>query len=79
MAHLPIEIPPPGFDELSPEEQREYVRQLAALVDGTGTGPQALDPALVEAIRNRRERHRSHPEEAVPWEEVKARLLATWG
>ncbi len=79
MAQLPIEIPPPGFEQLSEDEQREYVRQLAALVDEAAASERPLSPELIDEVRRRRERHRAHPEEAVPWEVVRERLLAKWG
>jgi hypothetical protein len=34
------------------------------------------DPNLIEALRERLEHHKNHPDEVSTWEEVRARVLA---
>jgi hypothetical protein len=60
-----LPLPPPGFDDLSADEQIEYVQ---ALWDTN---------CHLEIARERLARYRAHPEEALPWEEVRGELLRT--
>ena len=74
MSHA-LQVPPPGFEDLSVEEQIEYIHSLwevlAARPDRVPV-PQwhreILDERLVEFERD--------PEEGSPWEELRAELDA---
>ena len=68
-----IPVPPPGFDQLSQDEKLSYIEMLLERIEDE---PIRLSDEQVALLRSRRERHRAHPEEALPWEEVKASLLA---
>jgi putative addiction module component (TIGR02574 family) len=75
LSHVPI--PPPGFDDLPRDEQLDYIERLIDRVEGE-RGGFALRPEVVQEIRARRERDRLHPEEALPADEVRARLRAKY-
>jgi putative addiction module component (TIGR02574 family) len=69
----PLSIPP-GFESLPVKQQVEYVRALWKKI---------ADPQEVpspewhrEIVRQRLAEHRENPDVAVPWEEVRAELLA---
>lgn len=67
-------IPPTGFADLSVEEQIDYVQDLW---DWIAARPEDIpvrdwQRALID---ERLRQHEAHPEDAVPWEEVRERLL----
>jgi putative addiction module component (TIGR02574 family) len=69
-----LKVPPPGFEELSVEEQIDYVQALwnviAARPDRVAVPDwhhQLLDERLAEYERN--------PDEGVPWEDFRTELL----
>ena len=69
----PVKIPPPGFDQLSVDEQIIYVQELWDRI--------SADPDQVpipdwhrEVIRERLERLAQNPEPAEPWPVVRERL-----
>lgn len=65
-----VPIPPPGFDELSAEQKIEYVQSLWEWV--TARRDDVPVPEWhMRVIKERVERHRAHPEEAIPWEQVR--------
>lgn len=68
----PLPIPPPGFDEISVEEQIDYVQ---ALWDRIAERPDQIPiPAWhEEIIAERLESYRKDPSHVIPWEEVKAK------
>ncbi len=69
-----MEIPPPGFDNLSVDEQGEYVQDLW---DWISARPEDIPVAdwQKELIEERLSEHEAHPEAAIPWTEVRSRLL----
>jgi putative addiction module component (TIGR02574 family) len=69
-----LEIPPPGFDALSVDAQIEYVQDLW---DWIAARPEDIPVAdwQKELIERRLREHEANPEAAIPWEEVRSRLL----
>ena len=69
-----VEIPPPGFDNLSVDEQIEYVQDLW---DWISARPEDIPVAdwQKELIEERLSEHEAHPEAAIPWAEVRSRLF----
>jgi len=68
----PIPFPPPGFDELSKEEQLNYVEELANYV-----GPEAEETIPEWHWRILAERMATSSEDlehGIPWEEFKQEL-----
>lgn len=65
-----VPIPPPGFDELSAEEKIEYVQSLWERVTARPHDVPVPEWYMC-VIKERVERHRTHPEETIPWEEVR--------
>ena len=71
MPSSPVPNPPPGFDELSPEEQIEYLQRLwnhIAADDSKIDVPQWHRDILRQRISE------DTSEEASSWDEVKKRL-----
>jgi putative addiction module component (TIGR02574 family) len=68
------EMPPPGFGDLSVDEQIEYVQDLW---DWIAARPEDVPVPewQKEMIEERLRHHEANPEDTVPWEEVRARLL----
>ena len=68
------EMPPPGFGDLSVDEQIEYVQDLW---DWIAARPEDVPVPewQKEMIEERLRQHEANPEDTVPWEEVRARLL----
>jgi putative addiction module component (TIGR02574 family) len=71
----PLTVAPPGFDDLSPDEQVEYVQALwnriAASPDRVPVPEwhkKLLDERLADADAN--------PDDSVPWDEVREELEA---
>ncbi len=77
MAHQPLS-PPPGFADLSRDEQLRYVEALLEVIDGAETGV-VLDDERKQLLQDRLARHRTHPEEALAWEDVRAELAREFG
>jgi putative addiction module component (TIGR02574 family) len=68
-----VPIPPPGFDELTVDEQIEYVQLLW---DRIAERPDDV-PAVEwhsRVIAERLERYQDDPSHVVSWEEVRARV-----
>ena len=67
-----VSIPPRGFDDLSVEEQIDYVQDLW---DWIAARPEVPVPDWQKALIDERLReHEANPEDTVPWEEVRERL-----
>ncbi len=66
----PLPIPPPGFDELTPDEKLQYV---AALWDRIVAEQSELpiSEAQRAVLRDRLAAHRANPEAARPWSEAR--------
>lgn len=69
-----LPLPPPGFDDLSVEEQLDYVQSLWDRI--------SAQPAEIpvpdwhrRVIDDRLAAHRADPAAAVPWDEVRQGLL----
>jgi putative addiction module component (TIGR02574 family) len=65
-----VQVPPPGFDDLSVEEQIDYVQELWDRI--------AAKPEIVpvpewhkELIDERLKKHRENPSDARSWSEVR--------
>jgi putative addiction module component (TIGR02574 family) len=71
--HIPI--PPPGFDDLTVDEQLDYVQTLWQRI---ATHPEqiAVPDWHQRLIESRLEAHRVHPEAAVPWEQAQSAIAA---
>lgn len=69
-----VEIPPPGFDDLSVDEQIDYVQDLW---DWIAARPEEIPVPewQKELIDERLRQHKANPADTVPWTEVRARLL----
>ncbi len=69
-----VEIPPPGFDSLPVDEQIDYVQDLW---DWIAARPEDIPVSdwQKKLIDERLRQHEANPEDTVPWEEVRARLL----
>lgn len=65
-----LPIPPPGFDELTPEEKVLYV---AALWDRIAAEPERMpiSEEQRDLLRQRLAAHRANPSAARPWSEVR--------
>ncbi|MBK7583337.1 MAG: addiction module protein [Myxococcales bacterium] len=70
-----LPIPPPGFDELSPEEK---VRYLTALWDRVVEQQDALpmSDAQRALVRERLAAHQANPDAARPWSEARRDIEA---
>jgi putative addiction module component (TIGR02574 family) len=60
--------------QLTPKERRDLVEELCAAVEEDEAF--ALTPEQMTEIDRRIAEHQSDPSSAVPWEEVRDRLLA---
>ncbi|HSF19066.1 MAG TPA: addiction module protein [Vicinamibacteria bacterium] len=69
-----VEIPPPGFDNLSVDEQIEYVQDLW---DWIAARPEDIPVAdwQKDVAELRLREYRANPNAVVPWAEVRTRLL----
>lgn len=69
-----LEIPPPGFDNLSVDEQIEYVQDLW---DWIAARPEDIPVAdwQKDIAEARLREYRANPDGVVPWAEVRTRLL----
>jgi putative addiction module component (TIGR02574 family) len=68
-----LQVPPPGFDELSVEEQIEYVQ---ALWDRIAAHPEKvpIPEWQREELDRRLDDLEKNPDEGVTWEELRAKL-----
>ena len=68
-----LPVPPPGFDDLRPEEKLEYV---SALWDRIREEQDRLPVSNehLQVIRERLLAHRANPDAARPWPEVRAEI-----
>jgi len=68
------EMPPRGFGDLSVDEQIEYVQDLW---DWIAARPEDVPVPewQKEMIDQRLRQYEANPDDTVPWEEVRARLL----
>ena len=72
MGH-PLSVPPPGFDELSVEDQIDYVQ---ALWDRIVVSPERVPVPdwHLRVIDERLADHEANPDDVVAWEQVRAEL-----
>lgn len=71
----PLTVPPPGFDDLPVEDQIDYVQALWERIAATPDGvpvPEWHNAILDERLADLE----AHPEDAVPWEQVRDELRA---
>jgi len=68
------EMPPPGFGDLSVDEQIEYVQDLWGWIAARPEDVPVPDWQR-ELIDERLCQHEANSEETAPWEKVRARLL----
>ena len=66
----------PGLKSLSPEEKLILVGEIW---NELAARPNSFPPREehIKLLRERVENYRAHPEDAVAWEDVKARILAS--
>ncbi len=69
-----LPLPPPGFDDLSVEEQLDYVQSLWDRISAHPTEIPVPDWHR-RVIDDRLAAHRADPSAAVPWDEVREGLL----
>jgi len=69
-----LPAPPPGFDDLSVEEKIEYV---SFLWDRISARPEEIPVPEWHrrVLKERLARDEEHPEEALPWEDVREEIL----
>ena len=69
-----VGIPPPGFDSLPVDEQIDYVQDLW---DWIAARPEDIPVPdwQKKLIDERLSQHEANPDDTVPWEEVRTRLL----
>ena len=69
----PIPNPPPGFDDLSVDEQIEYLQSLWERI--AADGDKVPVPAWhAEIIRRRIAELEADPDSVVPWDQAKAEI-----
>jgi hypothetical protein len=61
----------PALRALSPEQK--FILAAELLRETVNDRTEEPDPGLVEALQERLDYHRQHPDEVLTWEEVKAR------
>ena len=69
----PVPNPPPGFDELSPEEKIRYVTALWDRIAADGDALPASD-AQRRHLRERLAAHHANPDAAQPWSEARREI-----
>lgn len=69
-----VQVPPPGFDDLSKDEQLDYVQSLW---DRIAARPEhvPIPDWHRRVLAERLAEYRSNPAEGRPWEEVRDELL----
>ena len=71
-----IPFPPPGFDELSLEDQIEYVQELWDRITSRPESEQISVPDWhLEILEERLARYRENGEEGTSWEEFEKELI----
>jgi putative addiction module component (TIGR02574 family) len=72
----PLHSPPAGFDDLSVEEKIEYVNSLW---DRIAARPEDIPVPEWHrrVLRERLARDEEHPDEALPWEDVRDEIFQT--
>lgn len=74
----PLRIPPPGFDELSIDEQMDYVRGLwDHIAESAGNLP--LHEWQRKLLEERLAEHEADPSGTLTWEEVLSSVKANLG
>jgi len=68
-----IPFPPPGFDELTADEQVEYVQELWDYIVDSRSDEISIPDWHRELIKERLARE--NPEEGISWEEFEKELL----
>ncbi|HZM99036.1 MAG TPA: addiction module protein [Pyrinomonadaceae bacterium] len=68
-----IPFPPPGFDELTADEQVEYVQELWDYIVDSRSDEISIPDWHREIIKERLDRE--NPEDGTPWEEFEKELL----
>jgi len=68
-----IPFPPPGFDELTADEQIEYVQELWDYIVDSRSDEISIPDWHRELIKERLARE--NPEEGISWEEFEKELL----
>jgi putative addiction module component len=68
-----IPFPPPGFDELTADEQVEYVQELWDYIVDSRSDQISIPDWHREIIKERLARE--NPEDGTPWEEFEKELL----
>lgn len=63
----------PGLRSLSSDERILLAAELWR--DAVGAETESPNPTLVEALRERLDYYREHPEQVSTWEEVRARIV----
>jgi len=74
----PVPNPPPGFDDLSVDDQIEYLQSLWDRV--TASAERVPVPAWhAEIIRKRVAELESDPNSAIPWEQAREEIVRRLG
>jgi len=74
----PLPNPPPGFDDLSVDEQIEYLQSLWDRV--TAAADRVPVPAWhTEIIRKRVAELKADPDSAVPWDQAREEIVRRLG
>jgi len=74
MSHaLPYQISP--FEELSEEEQIQYIEDHLDEIVAELRANEAIPPADVEILADRLSRHRAECEAGIPWEEFEKEFM----
>ncbi len=69
----PLRIPPPGFDELSIDDQIDYVQGLWDHI-AVSAGNLPLHDWQRKLLEERLAEHDADPDSAIPWDDVLARV-----
>lgn len=70
----PLTLPPPGFDQLSVEEQIEYVQALWNRIIAATPEQIPVPKWHLEALDKRLAEADAEPQDSVPWEAVQTQL-----
>ena len=73
-----VPFPPPGFDDLSADEQAEYVNELWDRVSDRQHAMSVPDWHM-EIVRERMARYEKEGMEGISWEELEKELLEQLG
>lgn len=69
----PLKTPPPGFDDLSVEEQIDYLQELWDRISASSDAVPVPD-WHIELLERRVAEAEADPDDAVAWEEVRDEL-----